>query len=163
MNRSPRKQAQTQRRIALRPGRYDFKVRGPARLVVHLSSRAISRLDRLLLLLDTGSSASVRNTAAKQLAQLAAKSVAADLAITDDDHRPNRQHVSLGDPSAWAELLAVVARVRSLFSLPRNHSLNLSPDFAFLAFKIFRYSHCRFCCSLPHLLPRSALETFQHI
>ena len=67
-------------------------------------------MDRLLLLLDTGSSTSVRNTAAKQLAQLAAKSVISDLAV-EDDIKSSRQHVSLGDPSAWAELMAVVARV----------------------------------------------------
>lgn len=70
-----------------------------------------SRLDRLLLLLDTGSSTSVRNTAAKQLAQLAAKSVIGDVSINDEDIKSNRQHVSLGDPSAWAELMSVVARI----------------------------------------------------
>lgn len=69
------------------------------------------RLDRLLLLLDTGSSTSVRNTAAKQLAQLAAKSVNSDV-TTEEDIKSRNQHVSLGDPSAWAELMAVVARVR---------------------------------------------------
>lgn len=68
------------------------------------------RLDRLLLLLDTGSSASVRNTAAKQLAQLAVKSVTGDV-TSEEDVKSNRQHISLGDPSAWAELMAVVARV----------------------------------------------------
>lgn len=68
-------------------------------------------MDRLLLLLDTGSSTSVRNTAAKQLAQLAAKSVNSDAAIVEEDIKTNQQHVSLGDPSAWAELMAVVARV----------------------------------------------------
>ncbi|KAL0947465.1 hypothetical protein HGRIS_013571 [Hohenbuehelia grisea] len=70
-----------------------------------------SRLDRLLLLLDTGSSTSVRNTAAKQLAQLAAKSVISDVAIEDEINKTSRQHVSLGDSSAWAELMAVVARI----------------------------------------------------
>ncbi|KAH7927090.1 hypothetical protein BV22DRAFT_1193901 [Leucogyrophana mollusca] len=75
-----------------------------------------SRLDRLLLLLDTGSSSSVRNTAAKQLAQLAAKSVISDVAI-EDDVKSTRQHASLGDSSAWSELMAVVARI-----LPYLHS-----------------------------------------
>ncbi|KAH7908585.1 hypothetical protein BJ138DRAFT_1157339 [Hygrophoropsis aurantiaca] len=75
-----------------------------------------SRLDRLLLLLDTGSSSSVRNTAAKQLAQLAAKSVISDVA-TEDDVKTTRQHASLGDSSAWSELMAVVARI-----LPYLHS-----------------------------------------
>ncbi|KAF7985005.1 hypothetical protein HWV62_9992 [Athelia sp. TMB] len=74
------------------------------------------RLDRLLLLLDTGSSSSVRHTAAKQLAQLAAKSVTSDVA-TEEDIKSNRQHVSLCDPSAWKELMSVVARI-----LPYLHS-----------------------------------------
>jgi TATA-binding protein-associated factor len=52
----------------------------------------------------------VRNTAAKQLAQLAVKSVISDV-TSEEDVKPNRQHISLGDPSAWAELMAVVARV----------------------------------------------------
>ena len=81
-------------------------------------------MDRLLLLLDTGSSTSVRNTAAKQLAQLAAKSVISDLAV-EDDIKSSRQHISLGDPSAWAELMAVVARV-SIH--PHYGSLNSKSD-----------------------------------
>ncbi|KAM6500628.1 SNF2 superfamily chromatin remodeling protein [Amanita muscaria] len=76
-----------------------------------------SRLDRLLLLLDTGSSLSVRNTAAKQLAQLAVKSVISDVTITDEDVKSTRQHVSLVDNLAWTELMAVVARI-----LPYLHS-----------------------------------------
>lgn len=73
------------------------------------------RLDRLLILLDTGSSTSVRTTAAKQLAQLAAKSVRGDVG-GDNDVNVLRLHGSLDDPSAWAELMSVVARV-SLFFL----------------------------------------------
>ncbi|KIJ17139.1 hypothetical protein PAXINDRAFT_130724 [Paxillus involutus ATCC 200175] len=69
-----------------------------------------SRLDRLLLLLDTGSSTSVRNTAAKQLAQLAARSIITDVAA-EDDIKSNRQHATIGDTSAWSALLAVVARI----------------------------------------------------
>ncbi|KAI8999034.1 SNF2 chromatin remodeling protein [Trametes punicea] len=76
-----------------------------------------SRLDRLLLLLDTGSSASVRTTAAKQLAQLAAKSVISDVALVEDDVKTTRHHVPVGDPSGWSELMAVVARI-----LPYLHS-----------------------------------------
>ncbi|KAK7035735.1 TBP associated factor [Favolaschia claudopus] len=75
-----------------------------------------SRLDRLLLLLDTGSSTSVRNTAAKQLAQLAAKSVISDVAL-EEDIKNSRQHISQGDSQAWAELMAVVARI-----IPYLHS-----------------------------------------
>lgn len=70
-----------------------------------------TRLDRLLLLLDTGSSTSVRTTAAKQLAQLAAKSIISDVALVEDDFKASRQHVSLIDSSGWSELMAVVARV----------------------------------------------------
>ncbi|KAF9265748.1 hypothetical protein L218DRAFT_997145 [Marasmius fiardii PR-910] len=69
-----------------------------------------SRLDRLLLLLDTGSSTSVRNTAAKQLAQLAVKSVISDVTIAEDI-KARTQHVPLTDPSAWRELMSVVARI----------------------------------------------------
>ncbi|KAI0261043.1 SNF2 chromatin remodeling protein [Gloeopeniophorella convolvens] len=75
-----------------------------------------SRLDRLLLLLDTGSTTSVRTTAAKQLAQLAAKSVISDVAL-EDDVKAHRHHQPLGDPSGWTELMAVIARV-----LPYLHS-----------------------------------------
>jgi TATA-binding protein-associated factor len=71
-------------------------------------------LDRLLLLLDTGSSTSVRTTAAKQLAHLAAKSVISDVAL-EEDVKLAHEHVSFEDPSAWAEVMAVVARV---FALP---------------------------------------------
>ncbi|KAG8217266.1 hypothetical protein J3R82DRAFT_5359 [Butyriboletus roseoflavus] len=53
---------------------------------------------------------SVRNTAAKQLAQLAARSLI-------DDFSSLRQHATIGDTSAWSELLAVVARI-----LPFLHS-----------------------------------------
>ncbi|TFY76749.1 hypothetical protein EWM64_g7263 [Hericium alpestre] len=77
-----------------------------------------SRLDRLLLLLDTGSSTSVRNTAAKQLAQLAVKSVISDVAI-EEDVKSHRQLLPVADPSGWSELMAVIARV-----LPYLHSRN---------------------------------------
>lgn len=73
-------------------------------------------MDRLLLLLDTGSSASVRTTAAKQLAQLAAKSVISDVAIVEDDVKTNRHHAAVGDPSGWSELMAVLARVSACFT-----------------------------------------------
>ncbi|KAJ3550666.1 hypothetical protein NM688_g5024 [Phlebia brevispora] len=76
-----------------------------------------SRLDRLLLLLDTGSSTSVRTTAAKQLAQLAVKSVISDVAIVEDDIKTTRQHGAVSDPAAWSELMSVVARI-----LPYLHS-----------------------------------------
>jgi TATA-binding protein-associated factor len=78
----------------------------------------VARLDRLLVLLDTGSSTSVRTTAAKQLAQLAAKSVISDVAIVEEDIKTGRQHVAISDPAAWSELMAVVARVS-----PRNEFL----------------------------------------
>ena len=85
---------------------------GPVPLLTH------RRLDRLLLLLDTGSSASVRQTAAKQLAQLAAKAVTADVTTLQDDVKVSRQHAERGDPAAWAELMAVLARVSAYTHLP---------------------------------------------
>ena len=54
----------------------------------------------------------MRTTAAKQLAQLAAKSVRSD--VGGDDKNTIRLHGSLDDPSAWAELMSVVARVSFL-------------------------------------------------
>lgn len=74
-------------------------------------TQTFRRLDRLLILLDTGSSSSVRTTAAKQLAQLAAKSVRSDVG-GDDEVGKHRLHAALIDASAWAELMSVVARVR---------------------------------------------------
>lgn len=76
-----------------------------------------SRLDRLLLLLDTGSSTSVRSTAAKQLAQLAVKSVITDVAFVEEDVKTVKQNVAFKDEQAWSELLAVLARI-----LPYLHS-----------------------------------------
>ncbi|CAL1703532.1 unnamed protein product [Somion occarium] len=76
-----------------------------------------SRLDRLLLLLDTGSSTSVRTTAAKQLAQLAAKSVISDVSIVEEDVKVHRHRTDVCDSSNWSELMAVVARI-----LPYLHS-----------------------------------------
>jgi hypothetical protein len=63
----------------------------------------------------------VRNTAAKQLAQLAARSIITDVAA-EDDIKSNRQHATIGDTSAWSALLAVVARVSALsvFLLPSS-------------------------------------------
>ena len=94
------------------------------------AAHTLSRLDRLLLLLDTGSSAYVRTTAAKQIAQLAAKSVISDVALVEDDVKTARQHVPVGDPAGWSELMAVVARV----STTCYYSLDL-----FLT--LDRYSH----------------------
>ena len=78
-------------------------------------------MDRLLLLLDTGSTTSVRTTAAKQLAQLAAKSVISDVAL-EDDVKAHRHHQPLGDPSGWTELMAVIARVREYKHFRRSFS-----------------------------------------
>ncbi|XP_006458226.1 hypothetical protein AGABI2DRAFT_183309 [Agaricus bisporus var. bisporus H97] len=76
-----------------------------------------SRLDRLLLLLDTGSSTSVRTTAAKQLAQLAVKSVTSDITLVEDDVKTVRHQASQVDGSSWNDLMSVVARI-----LPFLHS-----------------------------------------
>ena len=91
---------------------------------------SVIRLDRLLLLLDTGSSTSVRTTAAKQLAQLAAKSVISDVAIVEEDVKQHRQHADFGDSSNWSELMAVVARVYTAIS-PQFLSHAHYPSFRF--------------------------------
>lgn len=56
----------------------------------------------------------MRNTAAKQLAQLAVRSVISDVTIVEDDIKTGatRQQIQVNDNAAWGELLAVVARVR---------------------------------------------------
>ena len=68
------------------------------------------RLDRLLILLDTGSNNNVRATAAKQIAQLAVKSVRSDVPADEWDVK---QHPSSStkDTGEYAELMAVVGRV----------------------------------------------------
>lgn len=68
------------------------------------------RLDRLLVLLDTGSSFNVRQTAAKQLAELAAKSVIGDVKI-EEDIKNVRSDIPRADVAAWAELMSVIGRV----------------------------------------------------
>lgn len=56
----------------------------------------------------------MRTTAAKQLAQLAAKSVISDVVIEEDVKYSHRHHVPLGDMLGWTELMAVIARVYTL-------------------------------------------------
>ena len=85
--------------------------------------------------MDTGSSASVRTTAAKQLAQLAAKSVISDVALVEDDVKTNRHHAFLADQSSWRELMAVVARVRSKWCM-NTFSIDASADNAVPSFEI---------------------------
>jgi TATA-binding protein-associated factor len=63
-----------------------------------------------LVLLDTGSSTSIRQTAAKQLAELAAKSVTGDVQI-EEDVKNVRSEVPRADIAAWTELMSVVGRV----------------------------------------------------
>ena len=98
----------------------------------------------------------MRNTAAKQLAQLAAKSVISDV-TTEEDIKTSRQHVSLGDPSAWAELMAVVARVIILPNSPHQYTLRrfFFLDSTFFAFQVLRDTHSSVCGAVPHFLPRS--------
>ena len=102
-------------RSTQRPGPITFLLRnvfkvGAICFFPSFHSVDLVRLDRLLLLLDTGSTTSVRTTAAKQLAQLAAKSVISDVAL-EDDVKAHRHHQPLGDSSGWTELMAVIARV----------------------------------------------------
>ncbi|EFI28392.1 Mot1 [Coprinopsis cinerea okayama7 len=59
----------------------------------------------------------MENTAAKQLAQLAVKSVTSDVAVIEEDTKSKRQQATLRDRTSWAELMAVVARI-----IPYLHS-----------------------------------------
>lgn len=95
-----------------------------------------NRLDRLLLLLDTGSSTSVRSTAAKQLAQLAVKSVITDVAFVEEDIKTLRQNIAFKDEQAWSELLAVLARVRLPF-------LSQFPFVQLISIQILPYLHSK--------------------
>ncbi|KIO27459.1 hypothetical protein M407DRAFT_23275 [Tulasnella calospora MUT 4182] len=79
-----------------------------------------SRLDRLLLLLDTGASPAVRAAAAKQVAQIAAKSVSEEVPTdTTGIDAPSATNVHVYHPpsSDWSQVMAVVSRL-----LPYLHS-----------------------------------------
>ncbi|KZT56424.1 hypothetical protein CALCODRAFT_435762 [Calocera cornea HHB12733] len=70
------------------------------------------RLDRLLTLLETGSSAEIRATAADQIGQLAAKSIRRDAGV--EDVLLDAGKVVVGSSSAtedWQEVLSVAGRV----------------------------------------------------
>ncbi|KDQ06750.1 hypothetical protein BOTBODRAFT_39402 [Botryobasidium botryosum FD-172 SS1] len=86
-----------------------------------------SRLDRLLLLLDNAPSPAVRDTAARQIAQFAAKSVRGDVsshvAVVDvDAPAPSSSSSSAvhATASEWQEVMAVVGKI-----LPYLHSKSL--------------------------------------
>ncbi|KAG8771746.1 TATA-binding protein-associated factor mot1 [Ceratobasidium sp. 428] len=106
-----------------------------------------SRLDRLLLLLDSGSSPSIRHTAARQIGQLAAKSVSRDAPATVqikaeagvEELKPAVADVCYGLAAEdWAEALSVVTMVlpylrskssetRSAAALALSHICSLLP------------------------------------
>jgi hypothetical protein len=69
----------------------------------------------------------VRSTAAKQLAQLAVKSLITDVAIVEEDVKTVRQNVTFQDDQAWSELLSVVARVCCLSLQISSHITYNSP------------------------------------
>ena len=81
----------------------------------------------------------MRSTAAKQLAQLAVKGVISDVSIVEDDLKSaqSRQQVALVDGAAWSELLSVVARVGTLYSLAFQFIDWLLQDYAVPSLKIF--------------------------
>ncbi|KAG8931790.1 TATA-binding protein-associated factor mot1 [Tulasnella sp. 418] len=71
-----------------------------------------SRLDRLLLLLDSGASPAVRAAAARQIAQIAAKSVNKDVAADSGvESTSAHTHVWHTPSSDWTEVMAVVSRI----------------------------------------------------
>ena len=120
----------------------------PASLVdtdYHISHiPVISRLDRLLQLLDNGSSATIRAAAAKQIGQIAAKCITADLALEHSDININpsldvKPVLPDGDRSKeWSGVMSVVARV-SLRPLLPSFATQLScssyPIFALVIWK----------------------------
>ena len=75
----------------------------------------VHSLDRLLLLLDTGSSSAIRETAARQIAQIAAKNVAKDAGadIVFKDLPSTSTHVWQGTSAEWADVMKVVGKVRA--------------------------------------------------
>ncbi|EJU05341.1 hypothetical protein DACRYDRAFT_113489 [Dacryopinax primogenitus] len=79
---------------------------------VTASSYSLVRLDRLLTLLDTGSSSEIRATAADQIGQLAATSIRRDAGV--EDVLLDAGKVVVGKTTAsddWQEVLSVVGRV----------------------------------------------------
>ncbi|KAG8861908.1 TATA-binding protein-associated factor mot1 [Tulasnella sp. 330] len=109
---------------------------------------SLSRLDRLLLLLDTGSSPAVRAAAARQVAQIAAKTVNEDVP-TEPSIEPSSTtavHIWHASPASdWTEVLAVVRRL-----LPYLHSKSFDT----------RTAACnalsQICTLVPVWKPRSA-------
>ncbi|SCV74101.1 BQ2448_6533 [Microbotryum intermedium] len=83
-----------------------------------------SRLDRLIQLFETGSTASVRLTAARQLGQIAGTRVAhpSVKAEIDSNNHISGEEVSLwrGVDGEWNEVIQLVARVSSLVRVIRN-------------------------------------------
>lgn len=74
-----------------------------------------SRLDRLILLLDTGATPSVRLTAARQLGAIANVRVSHPSArptAADALPEPETDTLWRGVEGEWAEVIALVARVR---------------------------------------------------
>ena len=71
------------------------------------------RLDRLLVLLDSGSSPAIRETAARQIAQFAAKNVAKDAGVFQDASLAPSTSTAIwqGTSSEWNDVMAVVGKV----------------------------------------------------
>jgi hypothetical protein len=101
---------------------YELKVIPPAApaslALAHLTPPSIPRLDRLLQLLDNGSSATIRAAAAKQIGQIAAKCITADLALEHSDININPSLdvkpvlPDVDRSKEWSAVMSVVARVR---------------------------------------------------
>ena len=110
------------------------------------------RLDRLLVLLDLGSSPSIRETAARQIAQFAAKNVAkdagADFVLQDAGPSASTSTaVWQGTSSEWNDVMAVVGKVSTLKHLERHlkstsRMWRWTPDSAILALQIVRNADC---------------------
>jgi hypothetical protein len=83
-------------------------------------------LDRLVSLLESGSSSSIRQTAAKQLAQLATKNVSGDIPFVADD---SKHHAA-----DYSSLMAVVSRVIIVLLYLSHSSSGMNPPRFYLVY-----------------------------
>lgn len=104
-----------------------------------LQARSTGRLDRLILLLDTGSTPSVRLTAARQLGAIAATrvshpstashghaSVSVEVKLEEGAAAGNKEGIWRGVDGEWDEVAGLVARVRFQLRVPLAQTRRLA-------------------------------------
>lgn len=136
------------------------------------------RLDRLLQLLDTGASQTVRQAAAKQIASIATRGLRTDSGIEGDGHDVKPVIDSNGDiplerREDWSEVLSVLAKVGASGLGGRSDLTSFRRFYHIYAQKtqrrvmlrrlqslIFVHSHqCGLHC-IPLVVPSTCQETF---